>query len=241
MTEHSARSSAAQILYSLLLVAPLCLTPRLRANSLDYGISINTASLPFDSNGLFFAGLDLQFDPGILSNTQEAEAYNTAFNFCCSFFGSSTTGDASAAPPPDYGGAIFDNRTPYNDFFSQLLVSNTGINFELTFSGPAIDTPDPSTFPSGSSFGISLYDGAGVIPYLTSDPNGFLAILTLNADGTISTKTFSNANGGSSAITVTNLDAPPPPPPVPEPNTFMLFATGLIGAISFIRRRTLRD
>ncbi len=65
----------------------------------------------------------------------------------------------------------------------------------------------------------------------TTDPNGSMATVDLNPDGTTTALTFPATPGGSPAGSVT----PSAPPAVPEPSALAL-ALGLAGGCLFRRR-----
>jgi hypothetical protein len=196
------------------------------ASSLSYIVTINTSAI----NGA--AGyLDLQFNPGALPGTQSATATVQGFTSDGTLGVPSLTGDVAGALP---GTLSFDNQTVFNDDFQALVFGNT-ISFELTLSGAAVTGPD-GTSTSGSSFGIGLWDGTGINPLLTSDPDGFVGIVDLNLDGSGTPSTFPTDTGGPTVVTL----APEATTVIPEPSSIVLIGIGLTAGFGFETARRVR-
>jgi hypothetical protein len=151
-----------------------------RAGSVSFNVSVNTASL----NGQ--AGyLDVQFNPGgpgAATGSAALLAFTSDGSQQPSAPLNGVSGDVSGTLPD---ALTLTNSTAFNDFFEGFVYGNT-IQFELTLSGPAAGS---STTP-GSSFAFSLYDDTGSIPLLTTDPNGSVLTVNVNADGSTSVETF---------------------------------------------------
>ncbi len=71
-------------------------------------------------------------------------------------------------------------------------------------------------------------------PQLTTDPNGSVATITLNGDGSVTPQTFPTPGPGPAAATITPLAAP-----VPEPASIALLGLGLVGLAAYARRRNV--
>jgi hypothetical protein len=164
--------------------------------------------------------LDFQFNPGD-SSAETATASVTLFQTVGGTLSQPAvlTGDASGSLP---GALTLDNGTAFNDAFQGFTFGDR-FGFTLTLSGPAIDSPGGT---AGSTFALSLYAADGVTPLLTTDPNGSVATIDLNPNGTASVYTFSESSTDNThAATVTPASA------VPEPSTLVLalFAVACAG------------
>lgn len=173
---------------------------------LIFNVSVDTSSLNGQSGFL-----DFQFNPGD-SSALSATATVTDFQTTGGVLAQPDllTGDAAGSLP---GTLILNNSTVYNDAFQGFTCGN-GFAFTLTLSGPAIDTPSGTV---GSAFALSLYAADGITSLLTTDPNGSVATIFLNANATASAETFPQSPTDSTpAATVTVANA------VPEPSTLTL-------------------
>lgn len=186
-----------------------------------YQVTVDTSSL----NGQ--AGyLDFQLNPGdssaeavtgVITNFQSAGAHLAP--------SSTLTGDASGVLP---GNLTLDNVTVYNDIF-QGLTYGTNISYDVTFSGPALNSPGGSV---GSSFAFALYDSSGTIPQLTTDPNGSVLSINVNFDGTTSVETFPQSPANSTPV----ASATPLVNSVPEPPSIVLFLFAVPPGLIYWRR-----
>jgi len=192
---------------------------------LTLSLSVDTSSLNGQSGYL-----DIQFNPGD-SSAEADTATVTNFQTIGGILAQPPilTGDASGSLP---GTLTLVNGTAYNDVF-QGFTYGSSFGFNLTLSGPAIDSPGGTV---GSAFALSLYAADGITPLLTTDPNGSVSTVYLNANGTASAETFPQSpTDNTPAASVTA---------VPEPSTLtmvLLFSSlqaGLILLRSARRRRS---
>jgi hypothetical protein len=184
-------------------------------------VSVQTSPLSAQSGYL-----DFQFNPGD-SSALPATASVSGFQSVGGTLAptATLTGDASGSLP---GTVTLNNSTPFNDAFQGFTFGDS-FSFTLTLSGPAVDNPGGTT---GSAFALSLYAADGITPLLTTDPNGSVATIDLNANGTATIYTFSESQTDSThAATVTLAGA------VPEPSalTLLAFAVACAGLIKILR------
>ena len=198
----------------------LALAAPATAGPISYSVTINTSSI---SGGSYF--IDVQLNPGDQSS-QALTAVVGSFNLGTgSLAGSpSVIGDVTGTLP---GSLTLVNSTFFNDYY-EGFTAGMGIFFNLTLSGPAIDSPN-GTATGGSSFGISLFDGDNN-PVLTVDPGGLLGRIDLGLDGkpTLIVSPASPAGGPAVTFTPETL-----PASVPEPATFELLGSAGLSPILF--------
>lgn len=190
------------------------------ADFVTYQVTVDTSSLSGQAGNL-----DFQFNPGD-SSSQAATAVITNFQTSGGLpaLSSILTGDASGSLP---GTLTLDNGTAYNDVF-QGFTYGSNFSFDLTLSGTALDSPG-GTF--GSSFALSLYDSTGTTPLLTTDPNGSVLTVNLNADGTTSVETFPQSLTNGASVGSAN-----PVSAVPGPSSLVLLASVLPIGLPVLRR-----
>jgi hypothetical protein len=131
------------------------------------------------------------------------------------------------------GGITINNTPGFNDYF-QPFTFGTSFQFQLLLDGPAITSPN-GTATSGSVFGLSLFDSAGGVTFLTTNPNGFVATADINLDGSVTPTAYpSDQPGGAPVVTFSN------PPGVPEPSTFIFLSSSLLAMAVFaaVRRKS---
>ena len=172
-----------------------------------YFITVNTSSI----DGLT-GQLDFQFNPG--SGALGAFVDISQFGFSDGGFNGSPTltGGASGS----LGSTVhIDNSTGFNDFL-QPWIFGLSLQFQVSFGGAAITSPDGS---STDTFGLALYD-LSFNPQLNDGSEGdFIVTIDVNTDGST---TANPAAKPANSLTVT-------PVLTPEPATWMLF--GLAGIV----------
>jgi hypothetical protein len=190
-----------------------------RAGSISYLVGVDTSSLNGQSGYL-----DFQFNPGGAGASAAAamiSSFATDGLLQPAAPLNSISGDVTGTLP---GLLTLGNTTAFNDYFEGVTYGNSA-NFELTLSGPGVG----SSGTVGSSFAFSLFDSSGSTALLTTDPNGSVVTVNLNADGSTSVDTFpQSANNPTPAATVTAA--------VPEPSTLILAST-LLPAAFLMRKR----
>jgi hypothetical protein len=114
---------------------------------------MNTSSI-FGTLG----SLDFQFKPGPLI-TQAATVQITNFSGGTSVGAPQTIGDVTGGPLP--AAFTINNTNVVNDYFQSFTYGNS-LSFDLTFSGPAVTSPNGQS-TSTSEFTFSTFsDQAGV-------------------------------------------------------------------------------
>ena len=185
-----------------------------------YRVTVNTSALSGTTGNL-----DFQFNP-----------FGAAAAATDVISGFTSTGTLAGAPTPTGGvtgilpGPLtFTNSTGYNDYFQAFTFGNS-LTFLTTFSGNTVNKA-----PASDTFAFSLYDSTGTTPLLTNDPSGSVAEITINPNGTFSTRANPNSDGSASVATIALV-----PPAVPEASTTVslgvLLALGL-GGIVLARKR----
>jgi hypothetical protein len=181
----------------------------LSAASISYRFTINTATLSGQADNL-----DFQLNPGGVSSPLVALDISGFVLNGGSFTANqiALTGDASGSLDGDL---LLDNNSGFNDAFQPVLLG-TSVTFVATLSGAGVTGPASP----GSSFGFSIYNGAGTTPLLTTSGDGTIAGINLDAGGVAS---FTNpaTGGGSSVATVTAIST------APEPSNAVLILLGL--------------
>jgi hypothetical protein len=209
-------------LFALTLLPALLLAPGFgsaRAGSVSYNVTVDTSSLNGQSGYL-----DVQFNPGGVgaasaTATVSAFASDGALQPGAQLNG--VSGSVSGMLP---GVLTLTNSTAFNDYFEGFSHGNT-ISFGLTLDGPAVG----GAGPVGSSFAFSLYDSTGTMPLLTTDPNGSVLTVNVNADGSTSVKTFPQSPTNNTPVTTVSG--------VPEPASLALAITTLVPVCLALWRR----
>lgn len=144
----------------------------------DVVVQVNANTHPlFGDTG----SVDFQFNPGF--NSQAATVLISAFSTDGSFAGTQQDiGDVTGGPIT--APITINNTDADNEDFETFHFGNT-LKFDLTFSGPAVTAPNGTSL-SNSVFTFSIFsDTAGTIPALTSNPNGNVAMVRVNLNGSV--------------------------------------------------------
>lgn len=181
------------------------------AGPILYNFTVNTSALNGTSGNL-----DFQFNPGGVTS-QGATAMVSLFSTDGTLGSPAVlTGDVTPGNAALPGSFTLGNTTSFNDLFQPITFGNT-VSFDVLLSGPALSSPN-GTATMGSVFAFSLYDQAGTVPLLTSDPSGAVGDVQVNIDGSTTPQALPNGTSPSVAtITVVT----------PEPVTGLLVLGGL--------------
>lgn len=201
-----------QVFRIAVVAGSLALLPAgpLFAGPIAYFVTVNTGAIS-GTPGF----LDFTFAPG--NGSQDALVTIGSFVSDGSLSGSPQVNGGVLGVLP--GTVTIDNSTAFNDYF-QGFEFGTTIQFLLSFSGPAVMSPDGTS--SGSTFGFGMFqDNAGTIPLLTTDPFGYAFTVDVNADGSTTPIAFPAALGAPPGATLT-LEST-----TPEPAPCVLLALGL--------------
>jgi hypothetical protein len=176
-----------------------------RAGSVTYNVTVNTSALAGQ-----VGYLDSQFNPGpgAAPATATISAFTSDGTLQLGAPLNGTTGDVTGQLS---GPLTLGNSSFFNDYFEGFNYGST-IHFQLTLSGPAVG----GSAPSGSSFAFSLYDSTGTVPLLTTDPNGSVLTINVNANGSTSVETFPQSPNNLTPVATASV--------VPEPSTLALAA-----------------
>jgi hypothetical protein len=180
-----------RFLFTLMLGAGLAVSSA-SAGTLSYFVSVATPD--FGAPGW----IDFSYNQANAADSLSANA--SIWNFVQSgytFDGVTqttpgVTGDLDNPPlviPNDQGAA---------NFFSQHVVNwGSFFSFTVIFSGPAVGT----TAPDGSTFRVTLFDES-FTPLVSVLPDGEVANITVNTDGSLSSAGSTFAGGGATASQV---------------------------------------
>ena len=193
----------------LLVAALILFAANASFASFSYNVSIDTSTL----SGTL-GGLDFQYNPGSGSSS-----YTTTLDISGVTGGTLsdpstvfTAGNVSGELPSTV--TITDNNiSQLNEYFHNFTYGSN-LSFNLTFAS------DPTT---NSSLYFSMFqDAAGTVAALTSDPNGYAAII--------------NMNGAAAPAVTNNITVQNDVTPTPIPAAAWLLGSGLMG-LAGIRRR----
>ncbi len=218
--------------HSLWFGTLLLFTASVASADIIYDVTVDTSSISGTSGSL-----DFNFNPGPLV-TEEASlqildfSSNGTLEDCASNVqGYCNTGDVTGTLPSTL---TFDNGVDsgsgFNDYFTGFTYGAT-LSFVVDLSGPAITSPNPAMYTSGSTFAFSMFsDAAGMTPALTNDlVDGFAATIDVDPDGSTTVNNF------SSETTVSPVTVPSSA--VPEPSGLPLLAMFILGVVYLRHRR----
>jgi hypothetical protein len=177
--------------------------------SVSYIITVNTSAVA-GTTGF----LDFQFNPSNITS-QAATATVAGFSGGGPFGAAQNAGNVTGTLVLP-GTLVLTNSTPLNESF-QAFTFGQSFSFELTLSGPAVDTPN-ATATAGSSFGIGLYNSAKM-PILTNQAlsTGFAAQVDIKlVSGATAPTAFPTATNGPSVVMFQNFTNPTPIPTLSE-------------------------
>ena len=151
--------------------------------------------------------IDIQFNPGnapVLPATATVSNFTTDATLLGSLNGTPAGFDGDGDPIGMLPGDLtIDNSSDsstdvpvyaLNDNY-QPVTFGTTISFDVAFSGEAVTSPNSAD--NGSSFGVTLYASDFATPLLTTDPNGTVETINLNADGSTTVENFFQPAGAS--------------------------------------------
>lgn len=191
----------------LLLAILLCARDTVRADSFNVRVDTSTIS---GVEGL----LNFQFLPGNVDAPAAAASVSSFSATDAMLGGAATAGDVTGALP----GAVTIRNTFQLNEVAQDFVYGDEISFDVSLTGLTGGA-------SGSEFSLYLF-ALGQTPdefasLLTTDVDGRLLSIILDADGNSSFETF-GINGSTISVT---------PAAVPEPAAILLLGTGLAASV----------
>src|SRR5262245_38091184 len=153
----------ATMLVAFAALFAVCFDPSAARADTAYLVDFNTSAVASGTVGY----LDFQFNPGG-PTADAATATISNFSFINLTFNSSTpSGGGSGALP---GPLSIKNSTGFNEVLENVTFgANSGFSFLLTFSGPAVNSPNPSA-TDGTSFGVGVLNSSFNPLYDSHDP-----------------------------------------------------------------------
>jgi hypothetical protein len=199
----------------ILVTAPL-------GAAITYSVQIDTSSLTSTNPAGY---LDFSFIPGG-TDADNAFASVSAFSTDGSLAASATlSGDVTPVNAALPEGFTLGNTQFFNDLFQGITFGDT-IDFFVTLSGDAIDSPNPAN-NSGTEFAFSLYGADQQTPLLTTSIGGNALGIDVGPDGIVTADYVSDAVNAQ----VT---------PEPAPFALLLSGAGALAGFGFHLRKKAR-
>jgi hypothetical protein len=172
------------------------------AQSNVYQITVNTASQSANEGAI-----DMQFGAGVLTTANACVTISNLYSDWTLVPPPALTGSVTGTLP---GSVVINNGTggcstattytasTVNDY-NQGIVYGTTIVFDVTLSSPT----NSATTNSGSTFGLAFTDGSGNPLFVNANTTlPFVATITLNPDGSVTTATYPSQNNGTPVATI---------------------------------------
>jgi hypothetical protein len=153
------------------------------SGQISYHITLDPSGAGTTPRSILF-----QFNPGSLPGSQAASATISHF------------AEIGAASAPVIGPFQLDNSKILNELML-ALTSNTGVSFDLTIAGDAVEKPAHGHF--GSVFAVQLLASDGKTPLRSADRSGAVFIVDLDPDGNSTARTFAAGSSAASPSALT--------------------------------------
>jgi hypothetical protein len=199
-----------------LVAGAVCLSAK--ANTVPYVVSVDTSSLS-GSNGY----IDFQLNQGT-STSLPVTAIISGFTGA-TLNPSDPLNDAIGATGA-LPGPLTIQAAPSTDYFEALTFGGS-VNFNIQLQGSGVDPAGLAGGTSGTIFALSFFDASGSNPLLTTDPNGTVGVINVDADGTVSAAATPGGDGSHGVATFIKT---------PEPGTFALVG-GSLAFLLLLRKR----
>ncbi len=210
------------ILYSISTAVGFGLAPSAKA---DFLVTVDTSSLPSGTQGV----IDIQFGPSPLGSPIATAAVTNFSTDATLETSVSGTDPNTGLPTTTYAGTdgggsgtlpgtlSISNTSAYAiDDVYQPVTYGTYFSFDVSFSG---------SLDNAGTFAVTLYANDFQTTLLTIDPNGTVADINFNPDGSTTTQKFQDSNGNYDA----SILLPSAGPAAPAPPAWLLLSTGAIG------------